>query len=44
MAKTICIICRGVFDTDKSSIEQVHAGDESFCPACWEKYRIKIVS
>jgi hypothetical protein len=43
MARTLCIFCKDVFDTDNSSVEQVQVGDESLCPTCWEKYRIKIV-
>jgi hypothetical protein len=43
MARTLCLLCRDVFDTDNSSIEQLQAGDESFCPKCWEKYGMKIM-
>jgi len=44
MAKTLCLMCKEVFDTKNSTEEQVNIGDESFCPACWERYRIRIMA
>lgn len=44
MAKTMCLMCRGVFNTENSSEEQVDVGDENFCPSCWERHNIKLVN
>ena len=36
MPKTICIMCKQMYDTDEGTFEQKIIADESFCPVCWK--------
>lgn len=40
MAKTLCVACRGVFDTGENTLEQDKMGDEFFCPSCFANLKI----
>jgi hypothetical protein len=37
MSQNICVMCKCVYDTKDSTIEQKIVVDEAFCPICWHK-------
>lgn len=37
MAKNLCVMCKGLYDTNDITYEQRIIADEDFCPVCWNR-------
>lgn len=42
MAKTICMECRQVYDTNNTTKDQKLIAEENFCSVCWNKLLLNI--
>jgi hypothetical protein len=37
MTKSICRICKQVYNTNDATLDQKIIADEDFCPVCWKR-------
>ena len=42
MAKTICIECREIYDTENTTKDQKVIAEENFCAVCWNRHLLNI--